>query len=135
MRILETRLPVTTSAPDVETHATRASVTSGAPARLGNTRQPLSTTVSMPREEKKALKSSTKNRDNAWRRKRPFLPKWGMKSDTEEKLLRLHLPLPVILNLRPGRSIRSNSIVLAPWRAAVPAAIKPAAPPPTTITW
>ena len=48
-------------------------------------------------------------------------------------LVTLQRPLPVIITLRAGRALRSSSSTLLPLRAAAPAAIRPAAPAPTTI--
>ena len=45
----------------------------------------------------------------------------------------LQRPLPVINSLRPTFSLVSSSVTCAPCSAAVPAAIRPAAPPPITI--
>ena len=47
-------------------------------------------------------------------------------------LVRLQRPLPVMASLRPGRCIFSSTSTEAPARAAWPAAISPAGPPPMT---
>ena len=53
---------------------------------------------------------------------------------TSQLLTMLHLPLPVIRSFLPRRLFFSNNNVFSPFWAAVPAAIIPAAPPPTIMT-
>ena len=63
-------------------------------------------------------------------RNRPFWGTWAMKSSTEQALVTLQRPFPVIITLRAIRGLRSTTVTGNPRRPAMPAATKPAAPPP-----
>ena len=78
--------------------------------------------------------SSMKKCEKACHRNRPFRPKCWINSSICATLVRLQRPLPVRRSLSPGRFIFSSSSVSAPDAAAIPAAIKPAGPPPMTMT-
>ena len=62
----------------------------------------------------------------------PLTGTFAIKLSTPQLLQRLHLPLPVIIIFRPTRAFFSIRVTDAPYSAAVPAAISPAAPAPTT---
>ena len=65
-------------------------------------------------------------------KKRPFRGTAASTSSGEQWLVTLHRPFPVIYSFRPTLGLRSTRQTWAPRRAAVMAAIMPAAPPPTT---
>jgi hypothetical protein len=88
----------------------------------------------MPSISIKLVKSALKNWLNACRKNLPFFPKCAINSSRLAVLVRLQRFMPVMHNFFPGTSIFSSNSVFKPRVAACPAAIKPAGPPPTTIT-
>ena len=113
---------------------TSAAITSFAFPFAGNTRPPRSATVSSPCSRKNRSRSSFVNCCNALNKNFPFPGMLGINSFISQELVILHLPFPVIIIFFPGSPIRSSTITFAPCRAAVMPAIRPAAPPPITIT-
>ena len=111
-----------------------ASTISTALSDSGKTRLPRSIFSGTPCSSKKSIVSDGIKREKAPYKKRPFTGTFAIRSLSKlHALVTLQRPLPVIITLRAGRALRSSSSTLLPLRAAAPAAIRPAAPAPTTI--
>ena len=98
----------------------------------GNTRFPRSTFSGTPSASKNAMVSRGVNRVSAPYKNRPLPGMLASSVSRSQSLVTLHRPLPVIFTFLPSRSLGSSSVTAAPCRAAVMAAIRPAAPPPIT---
>ena len=108
-----------------------ALVMSKALSDTGNTRFPRSTFSGTPSASKNAMVSRGVNRVSAPYKNRPLPGMLASSVSRSQSLVTLHRPLPVIFTFLPSRSLGSSSVTAAPCRAAVMAAIRPAAPPPT----
>ncbi len=100
----------------------------------GKTRSPRSMSSFTPIRSKKRIAARLLNSANAVAKNAAFVRTCEANSSGGRALVTLHRPLPVMRTLRPDFSIFSSSSTRSPLRAAVPAAIMPAAPAPTTIT-
>ena len=105
---------------------------SNALSDTGNTRLPRSTFSGTPSFSKNAMASRGVNRVSALYKNRPLPGMFPSSVSRSQSLVTLHRPLPVIFTFLPSRSLGSSSVTTAPHRAAVMAAISPAAPPPMT---
>ena len=121
-------------APDLSANFLSASTMSAALSDCGNTRRPRSVFSGTPSFSKKSIVSDGLKRENAEYKNFPPCTILDISVCTSQLFVRLHLPLPVIISLRPGREFLSYIITSRSRRAAQPAAISPAAPPPITIT-
>ena len=122
------------STPRRRSSKNRASMISAALSETGKTRFPRSTFNLTPRSSKKSMVAWASNRDRALYKNLPLRGMEAIISSSEQWLVTLHRPFPVMYSLRPTFSLGSTSTTWAPPLAAEMAAIIPAAPAPTTIT-
>ena len=115
------------------THVKSASIMSEDLSETGNTRFPRSVLSGTPCASKNAITSAGEKQPSAEYKKRGFTGTFCKTVAVSQLLHTLQRPLPVINSLRPTFSFVSNSVTHAPFSAAVPAAINPAAPPPITM--
>ena len=130
-----TARPSINRAPPCLAYPTIASTISTALSDTGKTRLPRSVLSGTPLSSNSAIISCGVKAVTALYRKRPFSGTLAINSSTEQLLVTLHRPLPVIITLRAGRGLRSMTVTACPCRAAAPAAMQPAAPPPMTNTF
>ena len=129
-----TALPVWISTFAAFAQFSKARAISSARLSTGKNRPPRSKSILTPSSSMNPTSSVLKNCMKAWRRNLPLGPKASRNSSRGALLVRLQRPLPVMASLRPVWIFFSSRMVVAPAFAASPAAIRPDAPPPTTIT-
>lgn len=126
--------PARISTPSRSIHFSSAATTSAALPDEGNTLPSSSACVGTSRRWSSSRRSPLKNRAKAGWRNRPLRPKADMNSSLSHVFVRLHRPPPLARILHPGRGFFSKRMTLRPRSRACPAAIKPAAPAPATMT-
>ena len=134
VRMPVTRVLYTISTPLSKQYSIRALAISHALPLLGNTRCPRSISSFTPLRSKKRIVALLLNSANATSKKSALTRIASLNSSGGRAFVRLHRPLPEILILRPAFSIFSIRSTCLPFRAAVAAAIMPAAPAPITMT-
>ena len=102
--------------------------------KVDQTASSLPSTCLTPIRSKKRIVARLLNSAKAGAKNSAFARTCSANSSAGRALVTLQRPLPVMRTLRPDFSIFSSSNTRNPLRAAVPAAIIPAAPAPTTIT-
>ena len=109
-----------------------AASTSAARSLWGNTRRPRSVFSGTPRVSNNSMVAAGGKAYSAEYKNRPLCRTKWRNSRTSQSLVTLQRPLPVMSSFCPGPlGLCSTTVTDKPLAQAAPAAISPAAPPPT----